>query len=171
MTDKWAEARTIAKEVITHFEGRHLKSYIVKGEKWATIGIGEAIPMSQHPKIISDVECDRRFAAVFARKETALRREIPAAVLDKLTVGQLVCVLVFRYNVKDASWLDPACRTRKYLVAGQFDKFLIMHALWINGEAGPMNGLKRRRHVERDLGKGKALADIKKANWYMELYK
>lgn len=168
--DKWIQARAIAKEVITHFEGRHLTSYVVPGEKWATIGIGCAIPLAQHPKTITDDECDRLFNAMLAHKEDQLRKEIPAAVLDKLTVGQLVCVLVFRYNTKDSAWLDPHCRTRQYLVAGQFDKFLVMHALWVNGEDGPMGGLKRRRRVEHELAQGKPLFDIKKANWYQGLY-
>lgn len=168
--EKWIQARAIAKEVITHFEGRHLNSYVVKGETWATIGIGCAIPMAQHPKKITDAECDRMFANMLARKEAQLRKEIPSAVLDSLTVGELACALIFRYNTKDSAWLDPNCRTRKYLVAGQFAKFLTMHSLWINGEAGPLGGLKRRRRVERELAQGKPLADIKKANWYQGLY-
>lgn len=170
LDDKFALARPIAKEMVRHFEGESLKSYVLKGETWATISAGVAIPLSQHPKTITQADSDILFDRAFKRKEAQLRKEIPAAVLEKLTVGQLACVMSFRYNVKDSAWLDPDCRTRKYLVAGQFDKFLVMHALWINGEAGPLPGLKRRRRVEREVGQNKPLSDIKKANWYRGLY-
>lgn len=166
----WIEARKIATEVIQHFEGCHLTSYVLKGETWATIGWGEAIPLSQHPKTITQKEADERFQKVLQRKELALRSEIPPTVLDKLTASQLAGLLCWRYNVKDSVWLNPKCNTRLALKMGNMRQFLMWHSKWINGEAGPLNGLKRRRHVERDLIEGKSLAEIKKAGWYVGLY-
>lgn len=170
MNDNSQAARDIAKVLVRHFEGEKLTSYVLKGETWATISVGVAIPLKQHPKTITQAESDKMFDAAMKRKEAQLRQEIPAAVLDKLTVGQLACVLSFRYNVKDSAWLNANCMTRKNLVAGDFNKFLAMHALWVNGEAGPLPGLKRRRRVEREIGQGKPLADIKAANWYHGQY-
>lgn len=167
----WTEARKIATEVIQHFEGCHLTSYILKGETWATIGWGEAIPLAKHPLTITQAEANSRFQAVLKRKEEALRKEIPASVLDKLTASQLAGLLSWRYNVKDSAWLNPKCNTRLALKLGNMRQFVMWHAKWINGEAGPLNGLKRRRHVERDLIEGKSLDEIKKANWHIALYK
>lgn len=163
---RWVEARKIAKPLIQHFESCRLKSYVIKGETWATVGWGNAIPMAQHPLTITRAEADRRFEVALAAKEKQLRKEIPEAVLDKLTVLQLAALLSFRYNMKDSNWLSPLCNTRKSLVAGNWKQFLIWHAKWINGESGVMAGLKRRRKVERDLMDGKTLDEIKKANWY-----
>lgn len=170
MTDKAEEARTIAKALVRHFEGDKLTSYVLKGESWATISVGVAIPLKQHPKTITQAESDKMFDAAMKRKEEQLRKEIPAAVLEKLTVGQLACALSFRYNVKDSAWLSADCSTRKNLVDGNYERFLAMHGLWVNGEAVPLAGLKRRRRVEREIGQGKPLAEIKAANYYQGQY-
>lgn len=164
---RWVEARKIAKPVIQHFENLRLKSYVIPKETWATVGWGVAIPMSQHPRTITRAEADRMFDEAFARKEKQLRKEIPEAVLDKLTINQLAALLSFRYNMMDSNWLSPLCNTRKSLIAGNWRQFLLLHAKWINGNAGPMPGLKRRRKVERDLLDNKSLESIKAANWYM----
>lgn len=170
MADKFEEARAIAKVIVRHFEGDKLTSYVLPGEGWATISVGVAIPIKQHPKTITQAESDKMYDAAFKRKEAQLRKEIPTTVLDKLTAGQLACVLSFRYNVKDSAWLSANCNTRKNLVDGNFEKFLAMHGLWVSGEAGPLAGLKRRRRVEREIGQGKPLAEIKAANWYQGQY-
>jgi len=169
MEDRWRIARLIATPVIKHFESCHLKSYIFKKETWATIGWGKAIPLSQHPKTITQAEADRLFEETLLVKQRALQKEIPAAVLDKLSVGQLAGILSFRYNVKDSTWLDPRSNTRKELVKGNIKGFIAWHAKWINGEAGPLNGLKRRRRVERELLNGANLQAITAANWYQGL--
>lgn len=170
MANRDEEARAIAKSVVRHFEGEKLTSYVLKGESWATISVGVAIPLKQHPKTITQAESDKLFDSAMKRKEAQLRAEIPAAVIDKLTAGQLACALSFRYNVKDSAWLSASCSTRKNLVDGNYERFLTMHALWVNGEAGPLAGLKRRRRVEREIGQGKPLAEIKAANWYQGQY-
>jgi GH24 family phage-related lysozyme (muramidase) len=170
LDEKFALARQIGQEACKHFEARHLESYVLNGEKWATIGWGEAIPLIQHPKKITQKQADARFQAVWMRKEAALRAEIPAAVLEKLTIGQLAGIMCFRYNMKDSAWLNKTCNTRKFLVMGDIPKFIAMHSRWINGEAGPLQGLKRRRHVERDLMQGKPLTQIVAAGWYESLY-
>lgn len=167
---RWEAARVIAVEVIKHFEGCRLTSYVLKGETWATIGWGKAIPMAQHPKTITQAEADKLLAETVLHKQGALMREIPATVLEKLTVGELVCILVFRYNVKDQVWLSPKCTTRQALVRGDMKTFIVKHGTWINGDGGPLAGLKRRRRVERDLAEGKTLDSVKKANWYQGLY-
>jgi GH24 family phage-related lysozyme (muramidase) len=169
--DKWIEARTIATVCVQHFEGCHLTSYVLPDENWATLGWGEAIPLSQHPKTITQAEADARFHKVLLRKEAALRKEIPAAVLDKLTARQLAGILSFRYNVKDSSWLDAKCNTRKALVRGDVANFWRRHGQWIRGNGNKiLGGLQRRRHVENDLGADKSLEDIEKANWYQGRY-
>ncbi|MBX9568598.1 MAG: hypothetical protein K2X77_06860 [Candidatus Obscuribacterales bacterium] len=170
--DRWSEVRKIAAEVVKHFEGCHLTSYVLEDESWATLGWGEAIPLTQHPKTISQAEADSRFNKVLLRKETQLRNEIPAAVLDQLTVSQLAGLLSWRYNVKDSAWLDVRCNTRKALVRGNMRQFVMWHGKWVHGNGGKkLNGLRRRRHIERDLVEGKTLSDIKKANWHIPLYK
>lgn len=169
--EKWTAARIIAKQGVKHFEGCHLTSYILKGETWATLGWGEAIPLAQHPKTITQAEADARFEKVFARKEAQLRSEIPAAVLDKQTVGFLAGLLMFRYNVKDSTWLankPGEGNTRKALIAGDIAKFKRMHLTWVRGASGPLPGLQRRRKVEGDLMNGITLDTIKKANWYIK---
>ncbi|MBX9686370.1 MAG: hypothetical protein K2X27_06680 [Candidatus Obscuribacterales bacterium] len=166
MEDKWTGARRIGKDVCKHFEGCHLVSYILKGETWATIGWGTAIPLSQHPRKITQAEADQMFDTAFARKEACLRKEIPAAVLDKLSASALGALLSFRYNMKDQVWLSPKCNTRLSLAQGNMTGFWIWHSKWVNGEAGPLAGLKRRRKVEKDLASGVTLESIKKANWY-----
>lgn len=165
------EARQIGSEITKHFESCHLTSYILKGEKWATIGWGKAIPLHDHPKTITQAEADALFEQTFAHKEECLRHEVPAAVLDKLSAGERAALLSFRYNMKDGVWLHPKCNTRLALVRGDMKQFWMWHGKWINGEAGPLNGLRRRRRVENEIGHGKPLAEIKKANWHVEEYK
>lgn len=166
-------ARKTATEVIKNFEGCRLKSYVLKladgrYENWATIGWGKAIPLSEHPKTITQAEADALLESTVNAKEAALRKEIPAAVLDALTDGEYAGVLSFRYNVKDSSWLSAQCNTRKALVAGDIAKFKRMHLTWNKGSGVVLAGLKRRRRVENEIMvKGcEHLAVIRKAKWY-----
>lgn len=163
---KWDEAEKIALEVIKHFEGCHLTSYVLKGETWATVGWGCAIPLSKHPMTITQAQADQMLADTVARKMNCLRHEIPETVLNKLYVGELAGIISFRYNMKDQVWLAPACNTRLALVKGNMTAFWLWMQKWVNGEAGPLPGLKRRRKVEKNLGSGVTLEQIKKANWY-----
>ena len=161
----------IATEVIQHFEGCHLTSYVLKDETWATIGWGKAIPLAQHPKTITQAEADRLLVETVNSKNEQLKKEIPAAVLDKLSDLQYAGVLSFRYNMKDSEWLKPGSNTRKALISGNFQHFISWHGKWINGNGGkPLGGLRRRRHVERDLMENKTLTYIKNANWYRGRY-
>lgn len=171
LDEKFAAARPIATEGIKQFEGCHLTSYVFPGESWATIGWGKAIPLSQHPKKITQQEADRLFDETLRGKESALRHEIPQAVLEKLTVGGLAGILMFRYNVKDSAWLDVKCNTRKVLVAGDIKNFWKHHRLWVHGEGGKvLGGLKRRRRVENEIGNDIPISAIKEASWYRGLY-
>lgn len=168
--ERWIEAHNIASVVTKHFEGCHLTSYILPGETWATIGWGKAIPLSQHPKTITQAEADQLFQDTLSAKSQRLRHEIPAVVLAGLSAECLAALLSFRYNMKDQVWLNPKCNTRLALVRGDMKQFWIWHGKWINGEKGPLPGLKRRRRVENELGNGKTLDQIKKANWYQGKY-
>lgn len=166
----WSLIKDIARQVIKHFEGCHLTSYVLKGESWATLGWGEAIPLTQHPKTITQAEADQRFEATLQRKENQLRSEIPPSVLAKMSALQIAGVLSFRYNVKDDVWLNAHCNTRKALVIGNLRQFVYWHAKWINGQAGPLPGLKRRRRVERELLNNTPLEKIRAENWYQGDY-
>lgn len=115
---------------------------------------------------ITQEQADELFLQALSKKSAALRKEIPAAVLNQLTANQLAAIISFRYNLKDSSWLSPSCRTRLALVNGKLDEFKWMHGKWINGEAGPLPGLKRRRKVERILLDNGSLESIKAVNWF-----
>ncbi len=167
---KWAEARKIAREVIQHFESCHLESYIFPLESWATIGWGCAISLKEHPRKITQAEADQMFEKILDGKIAALRKEIPAAVLDALSALALAGIISFRYNMKDSVWLNPHCNTRLALVKGDMRQFRIWMKKWINGEKGPLPGLRRRRRVEDDLIGGKSLEAVKKENWYQGQY-
>ena len=165
---KWLQAREIARKVILHFEGERLDSYVLSGERWATIGVGVAIPLSQHPRKITKEQSEKMFNDALARKEKQLKQEIPKKILDTFNANALAGLLSWRYNVKDSLWLSSTCRTRLVLARGHINEFLHWHEKWIYAEKRdkPLAGLVRRRKVEHDLMVGKGLEDIKKVNWY-----
>jgi len=165
------EAREIAKEVIKHFEGCHLKSYVLPGETWATIGWGCAIPLKQHPRFITQEDADKMLDTMLDHKIVCIHKEVAPQILDSLPPKVRAGIYSFRYNVKDSAWLMPTCRTRAALVKGDIKAFALLMLLWDKGEKGPLPGLKRRRRVENELVGSKSLREIKAKNWYQAEYK
>lgn len=153
-----------------HFEGCHLTSYVLPGESWATIGWGNAIPLEQHPKTITQAEADKRFRDAMNIRIQKIPSEIGTAVWDRLTHGQKVSYLMFRYNVKDGAWLSS--KTRKALMLGNLKQYRDMAFTWCHDDRGMrLAGLFRRRQCERFLWDGGTIAQLKAKNWFIVLGK
>lgn len=151
--------------LIEHFEGRHLTSYVLKGETWATIGVGTAIPLEQHPLTITNEEANRRFYRALDLRIAAIPFEIGSAVFNSLTDSQKISYLSFRYNAKPSAW-KPS-NTRKLLAAGNLKGYRDMALRWVNGEAGRLPGLVRRRKCETFLWDGGTVEQLKAKNFFI----
>jgi len=153
----------IAAEIAGHFEGCHLKSYIVPGEEHlqATIGRGIAIPLSKHPMTITQAQADQWFMDGLMSRWHALKEVELKPIWDKLTVYQKAAVLSFRYNCVTSKWL--ASDSRKLLNAGNLKGYADMVDEWNNHG---LAGLVRRRAVERHVFERGSLDEVKRLNWY-----
>lgn len=155
---------------IGHFEGCHLTSYVLPGEKWATVGWGNAIPIEQHPLTITQSEADKRLRDALNVRIQKIPSEIGTAVWNKLTHGQKVSYLMFRYNCKDGAWLSS--KTRKALMMGDLKLYRNMARTWCHDDRGMrLAGLFRRRECECFLWDGGTIEQLKARNWFMNLVK
>lgn len=164
MTELYPQEVLMAREVITHFEGCHLKSYVYPGEHQGTVGWGQAIPLSKHPMQITQELADKWLMDGILSRWHALKEVELKQVWDRLDVYQKASILSFRYNAVTNLWLTS--NSRKLLLAGQIDLYADSIDEWDNHD---MAGLVRRRAVERHLTQRHSLDEVKKLNWYMDL--
>lgn len=159
--------RQIAEEICKHFESCHLESYIFPGEEnlQATIGWGTAIPLSQHPKKITQAEADRLLKDGLDRRDIELKKQLGETIYNMLTPGQHGATLSFKYNCKaykfNNSTFLSQLKTKRFQLAGQELK------KWVYGSGRKLPGLIRRRRVEEYVYFGASIEDVKKKNWFM----
>lgn len=145
--------------MIKHFEGCFLESYVLaadKGEQ-ATIGWGEAIPLSKHPMKITQEEADRRLMNLLALKSAWLNKIIPESASSKLTNSQKAALLSFAYNIKVTRFIGS--RSYELLRAGKIKEASVRLKLYNNGG---LSGLVRRRNCEYYLLNGGDFARLEK---------
>lgn len=166
MTELYPQEVLIAREVITHFEGCRLKSYIVPGEEkmQATIGWGQAISLKQHPMQITQALADIWLMNGILSRWHALKEVELKTIWADLNVFEKAAILSFRYNAVTSLWLTS--NSRKLLLGGDVAAYADSIDEWDNHD---MAGLVRRRAVERHLTQRHSLDEVKKLNWYNDL--
>jgi GH24 family phage-related lysozyme (muramidase) len=145
-------------DLIHHFEGCHLDSYVIAGENAATIGWGHQIPLAQHPKKITQAQADAFFADDLGTREMRLASLLPT---EKLTQGQIDATLSFMFNAIPSQFaLSTFLRLLK---AGDFKNAGPQLLRWTHGGAGnkEMPGLVRRRKCEKMLFDGTSIDELK----------
>lgn len=154
----------VAREIITHFEGCHLHSYIYPGEKQYTIGWGHAYPLSEGPKTWTQEQADKQLAGDISSRLLALKKEIKPDIWQTLTINAKGAILSFRYNAVVSLWLSST--SRALLNSGRIAEFWDMVDEWNNHATA---GLVRRRACERHCGERNSLQEVKDLKWYTDL--
>lgn len=149
-----------AEEMIIHFEGIHLNSYIFPKENKATIGIGCQIPMKEHPKTITHAKAFQMFRAVLEAKNKWINGIIPEAAGAKLTKEQRIAIMSFAYNIAPGAFIGKLAYI--YLKAGRIDLAIPRLKLYTNGG---LAGLVRRRNCENLLLTGTSYQELKKRRY------
>jgi len=166
MQDTWLSPETL--KLIKHFEGCRLKSYIVPGEEklQATIGWGQAIPLSQHPKTITQKEADDLLLKTVTAKIAAVKLTIVDSVEAKLTPMQKTAIVSFYYNTKPASFKSSTFL--RLLNSGDLPGASKQLPRWVRGEGNKiLPGLVRRRKCEKFLMDGGSFQDLEKLRFFM----
>lgn len=164
-------SREIAKILIIHFEGRHLKPYKDSAGKW-TIGIGHLIDMvhERHlldPAGITDEECERLFSIDFDEAVSIMKKYLPVQLTDNQK-GALVCLI---FNLGEGNFSGSSIKKR--ILAKDFAGAGRAFDLWCK-ETIPGTkklrvspGLVRRRKAERYIFEGNAIDDLRKRNFFI----
>lgn len=157
-------AREIAEALIKHFEGCRLDSYVLKNETWATIGWGHAIPLSEHPKRITQAEADGLMALDIDVRVADLQTQLGMEIYNKLNANQLGATLSFKYNCRPSSFATSTFL--KLMKEGKFELAGAELKRWTRGSGVILKGLVRRRKCEEFVFEGHSIADLKKRNWF-----
>ncbi|MDX2107099.1 MAG: lysozyme [Candidatus Melainabacteria bacterium] len=159
-------ARQIAEELIKHFEGCKLNSYVLKNETWATIGWGHAIPMKEHPKKITQAEADALLNSDINVREVDLKKQLGATMYSKLSDNQLGATLSFKYNCRPSSFAKSTFL--KFMKSGKFVEAGNELPKWTKGSGVVLPGLVRRRKCEKFIFEGRTIAALKAKKWFQQ---
>lgn len=166
MDTTWLSPETL--KLIKHFEGCRLNSYIVPGEEklQATIGWGQAIPLSKHPMKITQKEADDMLLNTVNAKISAVRLLIVDSVEAKLTPLQKTAIVSFYYNTKPGSFKSSTFL--RLLNSGDISGASKQLSRWVRGEGNKiLPGLVRRRKCEQFLMDGGSFSDLEKKRFFM----
>lgn len=165
MSEIWITKEAL--DLIKHFEGCRLTSYVLPNETWATIGWGNAIPMSEHPKTITQKEADDLFLKTVQSRVPVVRSLINDKVESSLTPLQKAAILSFNYNTKPQSFKTSTFL--KLLNSGDIKGASNQLPRWVRGEGNKvLPGLVRRRKCEKFLMDGGSWEDlVKKHKFFM----
>jgi GH24 family phage-related lysozyme (muramidase) len=165
-TDDTAEG--VALQIIRHFEGCYLTSYIFPGEEHlqATIGWGHRLDLSQHPKTIDQATADELLAKDVGSKIAQVKAKVPAAVFVELTAYQSGAIFSWAFNSKGWDTSD----TVKTLIKGDLHGFIVAESQWYHGENHKvLAGLVRRRASERHIFERNSVSEVEALHWYTDL--
>ena len=141
---------TLGRELIKHFEGCRLDSYLCPSSIW-TVGVGHTGPDVGPGMHITQAEADRLLAGDLKRFEKAVT-DLITVPLDQCEFDALVS---FAFNTGSGALQESTLRKR--LNKGDPKSAVFAEELprWVNGANGPLEGLVRRRDAEVRLANDK----------------
>jgi GH24 family phage-related lysozyme (muramidase) len=169
-------ARPTALELIKHFEGCCLHSYVVSykdthghviAENQATIGWGHAIPLAQHPISITQEQADKWLLEIVAQREQFLAQHIKPEALSKMSAGQIAASVSFAYNAIPHYFL--ASHFLSLLNESNFEDAGSELLKWVHGDHGVvLPGLVARRRSELFIFNGNQINALRLLNFFQD---
>ncbi|HOZ87890.1 MAG TPA: lysozyme [Bacteroidia bacterium] len=134
-------------DLITHFEGLFLNSYLCPANVW-TIGYGTTI-YPDGKKVSADEACTQLQAMIFFRNDLGyFEKMVDAYTRDDVSQQQFDALVSFAYNLGAKSLKDSTLLKVINSNPLSFELIFTQWLRWNKANGAPLKGLTRRRNSE-----------------------